>query len=61
MRAIIIEDKDGQALLDQLELAKFQKSHMAPDVSKAVLDLVHRHFHYHVVSWLQEHGWQLKR
>lgn len=61
MRAIIIDDKDGQALLDKLELAKFTKSHMAPQPSQATLDAVHRHFHFHVVSWLQEHGWQLKR
>lgn len=56
MRVIIIEDKDAKALLDQLELKKFMKSPLRPDVSKEVADEVHRRFHYVVTKWLQDQG-----
>jgi hypothetical protein len=51
MRVIIIEEKDIQALLAKLELAKFQLTG-----SQEPEDEIHRKFHYVVVNWLQEQG-----
>jgi len=56
MRAIIIQDADAKALLDQLKLKNLEESPMRPEVSKAAIDVIHRQFHYVVKKWLQEHG-----
>lgn len=56
MRAIIIDDKDAVALLDQLKLEKLEESPMRPEVSRAVIDVIHRQFHYVVTKWLQDQG-----
>lgn len=56
MRAIIIQDKDAKALLDQLEITKLRESPMRPEVSKAAIDVIHRQFHYVVTKWLQNQG-----
>lgn len=51
MRVIIIEEKDVQALMKELELAKFQLTgHQKP------IDEIHRHFVYVVCNWVQEQG-----
>lgn len=61
MRAIIIEDKDCQALLDQLKLQQlsgdigiFRKDPNTP----VTLGEVHKAFHYIVVNWLQAQGFK---
>lgn len=51
MRAIIIEEKDVRALMEQLELEKLRLTgHQKP------VDEIHRRFHYVVCKWLQEQG-----
>lgn len=63
MRCIIIEDKDARALLEKLELTKFQERmrRMKPDVANDVLRLSHRLFHYEVCRWLQDQGCNIVR
>ena len=63
MRCIIIEDKDARALLDILELAKFQErmKKMHPDVANDVLGHAHRIFHYEVCTWLKDQGCNIIR
>lgn len=69
MRAIIIDDKDARALLDQLRLEQFEvprsggtianlaASAGVPDaVLRQIVSDVHRRFHYVVTGWLQEQG-----
>jgi hypothetical protein len=61
MKAIIIEDKDCRALVDKLELAALQVDPTLilsghPTEQMTAGDL-HRRFHFHVVRWLQEQGW----
>jgi hypothetical protein len=63
MRAIIIDDKDARALLEQLKLESLQGSHgvrSAEDVPaharEALVAEVHRVFHYVVCRWLQDQG-----
>lgn len=74
MRAIIIDDKDCQALVDKLSLTKYeatyygptmaeafklvQKYNFNPEEAKFLFDITHRKFHYDVVTWLQKHGWK---
>jgi hypothetical protein len=58
MRAIIIEDKDGAALCESLQLSKFQQRERMP-AEWAVIEETHRQFHYVVVLWLQSHGWKV--
>ena len=54
MRAIIIQDADAKALLDQLKLGKFQADYDGWD-KKLVRD-IHRQFHCLVCRWLQDQG-----
>lgn len=66
MRAIIIQDSDASNLLDLLKLEKFSDPQMWSDndawnslpesTRKAMLDSMHRKFHYIVCRWLQEQG-----
>ena len=66
MKAIIIQDSDAANLLDLLKLEKFDDPqmwehneiwHSQPEpVRKAMLDRMHRKFHYIVCRWLQEQG-----
>lgn len=56
MKAIILKDEDGTELLKTLELEKF-KTDLAGDNFTAAE--THRRFHYHVVIWLQKHGFKL--
>jgi phage tail sheath gpL-like len=66
MKAIIIDEKDACALLDQLKLAKFEDAgtrviarveNISPEMLRSqLLDEMHRHFHYVVCRWLQEQG-----
>jgi hypothetical protein len=58
VRAIIIEDKDGAALVASLELSKFQQQERSP-LDRQELSDMHRQFHYVVVNWLQSHGWKV--
>lgn len=63
MRAIIIDDKDARALLDRLNIAKFDQrfnglldeaiTHGRRDEA---VELMHRAFHFEVTRWLQEQG-----
>lgn len=59
MKAIIIQDKDAKALLDQLELKKLQGvTHMDKvGPPEQWISNMHRRFHYVVVNWLQEQGY----
>ena len=64
MKAIIIDDKDCPALLDQLKLATFddyccrvsELHGISVEARKAMVAEIHRRFHYIVVRWLQEQG-----
>ena len=58
MKAIIIEDKDARALLEQLELRALHGGDiMRDDLSKPpTVSDIHRAFHYVVTRWLQEQG-----
>jgi hypothetical protein len=69
MKAIIIQDHDAKALLDKLKLESMQDEiagygiealeawrSFPPSVRKAILERLHRKFHYHVCNWLQEQG-----
>ena len=63
MRAIIIDDKDAKALLQQLELAKLKATadhrvlgpYQKDDVPYAI-EHVHSWFKYYVCKWLQDQG-----
>lgn len=63
MKAIIIQDQDARALLDQLKLEAFHptsyhtgQERLTPQELKVVTEEVHRRFHYIVCRWLQEQG-----
>ena len=63
MRAIILKDEDGDALLDALELSKLRKGEFAGvhDEKKRMADEMHRSFHCAVARWLNEHGFKTAR
>jgi len=52
MRIIAVEEKDIKALMEKLELEKFKLT----TNQVFAIDEMHRHFHYVVCSWVQEHG-----
>lgn len=64
MRAIIIDDKDAQQLLRDLDLEKFKGAHdpfaehieISEQQRNSIVDQIHRKFHYVVCNWLQEQG-----
>lgn len=66
MKAIIIQESDASNLLDLLKLEKFtdpqmwqcndQWNALSIDTRTAMLDSLHRKFHYIVCRWLQEQG-----
>lgn len=68
MRAIIIDDKDARALLDQLKLESWQHAPSSAVVRigeqykmpkhelDALVHEIHRRFHYVVTGWLQDQG-----
>jgi hypothetical protein len=64
MRAIIIDNKDAAALLDRLKLESFNDYccrvseifSISDEGRKAMVNEIHRRFHYVVTSWLQEQG-----
>jgi hypothetical protein len=66
VKAIIIQDTDAANLLDLLKLEKFSDPqmwshndawHALPESTRnAMLDSLHRKFHYIVTRWLQEQG-----
>lgn len=65
MRAIIIQDSDARALLDQLKLEAMTHPDNHRDWSNpdkpASTATVHRAFHYVVCRWLQEMGCDVVR
>ncbi len=71
MKAIIIQDSDAANLLDLLKLEKFgdptmwsnteQWQALPESTRKAMLDSLHRKFHYIVCRWLQEQGANVSR
>lgn len=64
MKAIIIQDTDARALLDQLKLEALKpttalwqlQGKLTEDELKKVAEEVHRTFHFVVCRWLQEQG-----
>jgi len=63
MRAIIIEDKDAQALMDKLKLGSMQEGNVLrfrDSNEPATLKEVHGAFVYVVVQWLQDQGCTLR-
>lgn len=67
MKVIVIEDKDGRALLDSLELKKLQcredvfgrtafNKKLTERERRAIVSEIHGSFHYHVCRWLQAQG-----
>jgi hypothetical protein len=64
VRAIIIDEKDACNLLDQLKLATFEDYAqreceiygVSKEARKAIINEIHRAFHYRVTRWLQEQG-----
>lgn len=61
MKAIIVTDVELNALVDRLELKKFQGDYGADRPTQDQLERAHRFFHYHVVRWIQEVGGEVKR
>jgi hypothetical protein len=73
VKAIIIQDHDARALLDQLKLESFiepvtfsvrtkeKLEEMDQTVKHDIMDTFHRKFHYIVTRWLQEQGCQIVR
>lgn len=74
MRAIIIEDKDAAALLDQLKLESMDKDlnsymiaakeewhKLPPSTRDEIVHKLHRKFHFIVCRWLQEQGANVTR
>lgn len=66
MRAIIIDDKDARALLDQLKLEAMQRENFGfsfrdGTTDSEKLDTIHRAFHYVVCRWLQDQGCNVVR
>jgi hypothetical protein len=59
MKAIIIDDKDCDALLDRLELTMLRKANVLQKETDPVsIDQMHRSFHFVVTRWLQEQGYK---
>jgi hypothetical protein len=69
VRAIIIDDKDAKALLDQLKLESFTSSPFGANtvgilerggISRneyhMIVNDIHSRFHYIVTRWLQDQG-----
>ncbi len=64
MRAIIIEDKDAKALIQQLELSAFHQKQMdsptlelVPERTRhTLIEDIHKRFHYVVWRWLEQQG-----
>lgn len=69
MRAIIIDDKDAKALINQLKLTELtlayhatmeRYKHLLPEnidlFVKSVISEVHSQFHYDITRWLQNQG-----
>lgn len=58
MKVILIEEKDITTLLERLKLEKFQSQQekRIDGVTDTQIAQMHRLFHYHVVTWLQEQG-----
>ena len=56
MRAIVIQDSDAANLLDLLKLEQFKEERKHTPQEYAIIDKVHRRFHYIVCRWLQEQG-----
>ncbi len=64
MRVIVIDDKDALALLDRLKLTTFEDYccrtseiyDIGADARKAMVEEIHRRFHFVVSSWLREQG-----
>lgn len=64
MRAIIIQDHDAKALLDQLKLQSYTEpvdwtlalDKLPKNVRDNARQDMHRHFHYIVCEWLQAQG-----
>jgi len=63
MRAVILKDEDGDALLNSLELSKLRKGEFSGvhDGKKQMADEIHRSFHFVVARWLNEHGFKTAR
>lgn len=64
MKAIIIQDTDARALLDQLKLESMREANHFTradfDKPPSISD-IHRAFHYVVCRWLQEQGATITR
>lgn len=58
MKYILSEDKDAVALLDKLRLVKFTQREYSQCSEQDFADM-HRTFHYHVVTWLQDQGFKV--
>jgi hypothetical protein len=77
VRAIIIDDKDAIALVEQLKLDElllkdnwpgvrefelFKEGKISADqFREALVKDIHRTFHFHVVRWLQDQGANVTR
>ena len=57
MRVVIISDAESLALLDSLELEKFQaEAQFQGTTPESIAENMHRRFHYVVTRWLQSVG-----
>ncbi len=54
MKQIVINENDVQDLIKSLELEKFKIFEEGKGLR--LTDMIHRKFHYVVVSWVQKHG-----
>lgn len=53
-KVYILKESDFKALVERLALEKFRSQEFVPQSEKFDIGEVHRSFHYHVVSWINE-------
>lgn len=59
MRMVVCKERDAKPLLEKLELERVKASGNVVSTQGNPIDDAHRLYHYHVVKWLQEHGFDV--
>ena len=57
MRVVVIKDEEAKALLEKLQLIEFR---LKEEHDPALVDEIHRKFHFEVTRWLQAQGCVLR-
>jgi len=56
MKAIIIEEKDAQALINNLKLARLERDRYHNGETDPTVENMHRIFYAEVIDWFKEQG-----